>query len=96
MVNPARNLVYAVDNGSFQVSEYTYSPATGALTALSPAAASTGASPLSGGITSDGNWVFVPNNGGSSLSAYGVGTAGQLTVGTTVTLLGQPSVALVR
>jgi len=96
IVNPARDLVYAVDNGSFQVSEYQYSSATGVLSALSPATISTGASPLQGGITSNGNWVFVPNNGGSSLSAYGVGSAGQLTVGSAITLLGQPSAVLIR
>ena len=96
MVNPARDLVYAVDNGSFQVSEYHYSSATGALTPLSPATVSTGGSPLPGAITSDGNWAFVPNNGGSSVSAYGVGTAGQLNVGTAIKLLGQPSAVLIR
>lgn len=96
LVNPARNLVYAVDNGSFQVSEYRYSSATGALTALSPATASTGASPLPGGITSDGNWVFIPNNGGSSVSAFSIGPAGQLGVSTAITLLGQPSAVLIR
>jgi len=96
LISPARDLVYAVDNGSFQVSEYKYGSATGALTALSPATVSTGASPLSGGITSDGNWVFIPNNGGSSLSAYGIGTAGQFNVGTAITLLGQPSAVLIR
>jgi len=96
MVNPARDLVYAVDNGSFQVSEYSYSSATGALTALSPATASTGASPLQGGMTSDGKWAFVPNNGGSSVSAYSVGSAGQLNVGTAIPLVGQPSAVLIR
>jgi DNA-binding beta-propeller fold protein YncE len=102
MIDPARDFVYAVDNGSFQVSEYRYSSATGALTALSPATASTGASPLQGGITSDGNWVFIPNNGGSSLSAFSLTTAvgttptGQLAVGTAITLLGQPSAVLIR
>jgi DNA-binding beta-propeller fold protein YncE len=96
MINPARDLVYAVDGGSFQISEYRYSSATGALTALSPATASTGASPLAGGITSDGNWAFVPNNGGSSVSAYSVGTAGQLNTAPAIILLGQPSAVLVR
>ena len=101
IVDPALDFVYAVDNGSFQVSQYKYSSATGALTALSPAVASTGAGPLSGGITSDGKWVFVPNNGGSNLSAFGVVTTsgtsqGQLTPGTAIALSGQPSAVLVR
>jgi 6-phosphogluconolactonase (cycloisomerase 2 family) len=96
MVSPARDLVYAVDSGSSQVSEYKYSPATGALSGQSPASISTGASPLTGAITQDGNWVFVPNNGGSSLSGFGVSTSGALSVGTSITLAGQPSAVLIR
>jgi hypothetical protein len=96
MVSPARDLVYAVDNGSSQVSEYRYSSATGGLSVLTPSSISTGASPLTGGITSDGNWVFIPNNGGSSLSGYGVSTSGPLTVGTSISLAGQPSAVLIR
>ena len=97
MVNPGRNLVFVVDNGSFQVSEYRYSPATGSLTPLSPATASTGPGPLTGAVTSDGNWLFVPNNGASDLSVFGIGAAGQLNQGTAVPLLvGQPSVVLIR
>jgi DNA-binding beta-propeller fold protein YncE len=96
MISPVRNLVYTVDNGSFQVSEYRYDSATGGLTVLSPSSISTGASPLTGGITSDGNWVFVPNNGGSSLSGYGLSTTGPLTVGTSISLAGQPSAVLIR
>jgi 6-phosphogluconolactonase len=96
IIHPARDLVYAVDTGSSQVSEYKFSSATGALTLLSPATASTGGGPLQGGITSDGNWVFIPNNLGSGLSAYGVGTAGQLNPGTAIPLLAQPSALLIR
>ena len=96
MVSPARDLVYAVDNGSFQVSEYKYSPATGALSGQTPASISTGSSPLTGSITQDGNWVFVPNNGGSSLSGFGVSTSGALSVGTSISLAGQPSAVLIR
>jgi YVTN family beta-propeller protein len=96
MINPARDLVYAVDHGSFQVSEYQYGSATGLLNPLSPATASTGASPLTGGITSDGNWAFVPNNGGSSVSAYAIGAGGQFNTATAVPLVGQPSALLIR
>jgi 6-phosphogluconolactonase (cycloisomerase 2 family) len=102
IIDPALDFVYAVNNGSFQVSEYKYNSATGALTLLSPAAVSTGASPLSGGITSDGQWVFVPNNGGSSVSGFSLKVAtgttptGQLGVGTAVPLVGQPSAVLVQ
>ena len=102
IIDPALDFVYVVDGGSFQVSQYKYGPATGTLTALSPSTMSTGASPVSGGITGDGNWVFVPNNGGSSISGYSLKTAtgttptGLLTVGTAITLQGQPSAVLIR
>jgi len=96
MVNQARDLVYVVDHGSFQITQYQYNSASGFLNALSPATASTGASPLTGGITSDGNWIFIPNNGGSSLSVYAVGVGGQLNTGTAVPLVGQPSAVLIR
>ena len=77
MVDLAADFVYAVDRGSSQVSEYSYNPATGALTNLT-ATASTGPSPFSGGITantvntSTRNWIVVSNTGASSLSVFGV------------------------
>lgn len=102
IVDPALDFVYTVDNGSFQVSQYHYNSATGALTLSSPSAVSTGANPLSGGITSDGQWVFVPNNGGSSVSSFslvvpaGTTPTGVMTAGTPITLVGQPSAVLIR
>jgi 6-phosphogluconolactonase len=102
IIDPAVDFVYTVDNGSFQVSQYHYNSATGALTLMSPSAVSTGANPLSGGITSDGQWVFVPNNGGSSVSSFSLQVAagttptGNMVAGTAITLVGQPSAALVR
>jgi DNA-binding beta-propeller fold protein YncE len=102
IVDPVLDFVYAVNNGSFQVSQYRYSPATGLLTLLSPPTISTGSSPLTGAITSDGHRVFVPNSGGSSVFAYTLNPStqttptGQLAVGTGINLLGQPSAVLIR
>jgi len=98
MIHPTLNFVYTVDSKSNQISEFKYSPATGALSALSPAAISTSSNPLAGGITSDGQWAFVPNNGGSTISAFSVGTAGKLNPASTpsITVSGQPSVVVVR
>jgi 6-phosphogluconolactonase (cycloisomerase 2 family) len=98
MIHPAFNFVYAVDSKSNQVSEYSYSPATGALTALSPAAASAGSNPLAGGITSNSIWAYVTNNGGSNLSVFSVGPAGILSPATTasIALSGQPSAIIIR
>ena len=102
IVDPALDFVYTVDNGSFQVSQYHYNSATGALTPLSPTSVSTGASPLAGGITADGQWVFVPNNGGSSVSGFSLKVAagttptGNMVAASTITLVGQPSAVLIR
>jgi len=97
MVHPTLNFVYAVDSKSNQISQYKYSPATGALTALSPAA-STGIAPFSAGITSAGNWAYATNNGGSNLSAFSVGTGGKLGPAATssIALSGQPSAIVVE
>ncbi len=98
VVDPVADFVYAVDEKSNQISQYKYSPATGALTALSPAAASTGSNPTSAGVTHDGNWVFVANNGGSNLSVFQIGGAGKLNLPATpsIALSNQPSVVLVK
>jgi len=98
IVDPVADFVYALDRSSFQVSQYGFSPATGALSLLSPSSVSTGASPLSGAITLEGNWFFVANNAASSLSAYSVSSTGRLNAATTssVVLTGQPSAVLIR
>jgi 6-phosphogluconolactonase (cycloisomerase 2 family) len=101
MIHPTANFVYVVDRGSNQVSEYTYSPATGALTSMG-ATGSTAAQPFSGGITantSNTNWVYVTNNNASSLSAFStVGAAGKLVplASGAIAMAGQPSAILVR
>ncbi len=102
VVDPALDFVYLVNSGSFQVSEYKYSSATGFLAPLSPPIISTGASPLTSGITADGHWVYIPNSGGSSVSGFNLNPTtqttptGQLMTGPSVALVGQPSAVLVR
>ena len=98
IVDPAFDWVYVVEKNSNQVSQFSFAPATGALAALSPAAISVGSGPVSGGVTSDGNWVFVANGLASNLSALGVGGTGKLSPATTSTVLiaSQPSAVLVR
>ena len=97
-VQPVLNFVYAVNSKGNNVTQYRYSSATGALTTLSPAAVNAGANPVGGGVTSDGTYVVVSNNNGSSMSIYSVGPGGQLAPGptATVTLAGQPAAILVR
>jgi 6-phosphogluconolactonase (cycloisomerase 2 family) len=98
LVNPAFDWVYVIEQSSFQISQYSFAPATGALSPLSPATISTGSGPVGGGITRDGNWAFIANSGASNLSALGVGTTGKLGPAntSTVILANQPSAILVR
>jgi 6-phosphogluconolactonase len=101
--DPTSDYVYAVNRGSSQVSEYQYSPATGALTSL--ASGSAGASAFAGAITqnvsnttSTFNWVAVTNNGASSVSVFRVAITGKL-LGLSsgpYQLQGQPSAILLR
>jgi 6-phosphogluconolactonase (cycloisomerase 2 family) len=97
-VNPLLGFVYAVNSKGNNVSQYRYSSATGALTTLTPAAVNAGTNPFGGGITSDGTYVFISNNNGSSMSVFNVGPGGKLAPGSTasVTLAGQPAAILVR
>lgn len=97
-VHPLLGFVYAVNSKGNNVSQYRYSSATGALTTLTPAAVNAGSNPFGGGITSDGTYVFISNNNGSSMSVFNVGPGGKLAPGSTasVTLAGQPSAILVR
>jgi 6-phosphogluconolactonase (cycloisomerase 2 family) len=107
IVDSQLNFVYVVNKQSNQISQYAYSPATGLLTALAPATISTGISPVSGGITSDGNFVIIPDSGASDLAVFkvdsttsssGSAPTGRLARATTssITLSSQPSSAVVR
>ncbi|MBV9181900.1 MAG: beta-propeller fold lactonase family protein [Acidobacteria bacterium] len=102
IVDPAADFVYAVDVKSNQLSQFKYSPATGGLSALSPATVSTSinnANPVSGGITHDGNFLIVPNNGGSNLFVLKVTLPGGTlapAVTESVPLAGQPSAVIAR
>jgi len=107
VVSPQLNFVYVVDTQSNEISQFKYSPATGLLTALLPATISTGNSPVSGGITTDGSIVVVPDSGGSELAVFkvsnttsssGAAPTGLLTRASTpsITLAGQPTAVIVR
>lgn len=106
-VSTQLDFVYVVDKLSNEISQFKYSPSTGALTPLSPATISTGSSPMSGGITSDSKMVLVPDNGGSEIAAFTVNsqtsTSGQAPSGRlarasnpSITLSAQPSAVIVR
>jgi len=103
LVDRTSNYVYAVDQGSSQISAYQYSPATGVLTSLSTA--SGGPSVFSGGITENiannattFNWVVLTNTGGPSLSVFQVAVTGKLIALSSgqFAVQGQPSAILLR
>ena len=104
--DPSFNFVYVLDKGSFQISEYSLNPGSGVLSPLSPPAVSTGTSPTSfviiSGTTGSGvgtvvtnptDFVFVANNGASTLSVFTLSTAtGVLApLGQAVTTNGNPT-----
>jgi 6-phosphogluconolactonase len=93
------NYVYVLNYNSSSVSQYRYSPGTGALTPLSPISISTGLNPTSFVVISGAtgtnigsstlnptDYVFVANTGAATLSAFTLNTAtGALNV------IGQPT-----
>jgi len=101
--DPSFNFLYVLDRQSSQISEYSYAPGSGVLAALSSPEVSTGLNPfsfviISGAIGSNiGNtltnptdFVFVANNGASTVSEFSLNTtSGILTpVGTATTING--------
>jgi 6-phosphogluconolactonase (cycloisomerase 2 family) len=106
IIDPLLNFVYVVDTQSNEISQFRYSPATGILTAVTPATASTGTAPGPGGITSDGAFVMVPDSGGSQIDIFRVnnaGSSGSAPTGrlsrpatSSITLGAQPTAAIVR
>jgi len=98
--------LYVLDKGSNQISQYSYGTGTGVLSVLSPGAVATGQTPVSFVIiagasgTSAGNtttnpadYIFVANNGASTLSGFTLNTTtGQLTtLGLALTVSENPS-----
>jgi 6-phosphogluconolactonase (cycloisomerase 2 family) len=78
---PSGEFLYVADKQANQISSYTISPATGALTPTAPATISTGLTPVAIGIPSTGDFVYVTNIGSASISAYSIvkDTSGKLT-----------------
>jgi 6-phosphogluconolactonase (cycloisomerase 2 family) len=66
-VDPYGNYVYVLGTHSNTISPLKISPASGALTGLSPATVATGVGPRSIAIRGDDNWMFVTNLGSISL-----------------------------
>ncbi len=103
------NFLFVLDKNSNQVSQFRLSTGTGSLTALTPATASTGTTPVSFAVrsgtttiaTTGGTveYLYVANNGGTSVSIYSFdSTLGALTVlGMPVsTISGNPSAVVAR
>ena len=105
-VDPYFDFLYVLNNGSSQISEYSFSPGTGILTPLSTPSASTGLSPLSfviiagatgsnagHPITEPNDFIYVANSGASTLAAFTLNTTtGILTpLGPGTDIAGNPS-----
>lgn len=85
--DPAFNFLYVLDKQSSQISEYSYAPGSGVLSALSTPSVQTGLTPfslvvISGAtgtnvgttLTNPTDFVFVANNGASTVSAFTLNT----------------------
>jgi 6-phosphogluconolactonase (cycloisomerase 2 family) len=100
---PGGEFLYVVDKGSNQVSSYTISAGTGALTATSPATISTGLTPVAIGLPSGGGLVYVANFGAASVSNYrivkdanGTPTGALQLVAGPVSCAGQPAAVALK
>jgi 6-phosphogluconolactonase len=109
--DPAFTYAYVVDKQSNQISQYSYGTGSGVLSPLSPAAISTGTTPVSIAVrsgttgTNIGNtttnptdFVFVANNGASTISTFTLNTTtGVLNVsGMPFTTFDNPSAVAAR
>ena len=95
--HPLLDLLYVLDRQSNQISAYSVSTATGALTSLNPGGtASTGSNPTSFSIEPQGQFLYVANNGSANISGYrighvsAIGTLIPLTNVTAITTGGEP------
>jgi 6-phosphogluconolactonase len=101
--DPSFNFLYVLDKQSSDVSEYSYSPGSGVLSALSTPSVSTGLTPFSfviisgttgtnvgNTLTNPTDFVYVANNGASTVSAFTLNTtSGVLTpLGTATAVTG--------
>jgi 6-phosphogluconolactonase (cycloisomerase 2 family) len=101
--DPSFDFLYVVDKQSSEISEYSFAPGSGVLTALSTPSISTGQTPVSlvviagttgtnlgNTLTNPTDFVFVSNNGASTVSAFSLSTtSGVLTpLGQATTIAG--------
>jgi len=106
-MDPNAAFLYVADKQANQISQYSWSSGTGALTPLATAAVSAGGSPVSlairsgsaaTGTTAGTDYLYVANLNGSTMSAYTLNTTtGALNVlGSAITTPSQPSSITVR
>ena len=101
--DPSFNFLYVLDKQSSEISEFSFAPGSGVLTALSSPSISTGLTPFSlviiagttgsnvgNTLTNPTDFVFVSNNGASTVSEFSLNTtSGVLTsVGQATTVSG--------
>lgn len=97
--DPSFNFLYVLDKQSSEISEYSYASGSGVLSALSSPTISTGLTPFSfviiagatgsslgNTLTNPTDFVFVSNNGASTVSAFSLNTTTGI-----LTPVGQPT-----
>lgn len=104
--DPSFNFLYVLDKGSNQISAFAFGSGTGVLTALAAPTVSTGTTPVSfvivsgatgsnqgNTVTNPTDYVYVANNGSSTLSVFTLNTSsGILTpLGQSITTATNPS-----
>ncbi len=72
VVDPFGNNLYVVGTLSNTLSLFKISPASGGITAMTPAVVATGNRPTSIAIRADDNWMFVSNFNSGSVSQYAI------------------------
>jgi 6-phosphogluconolactonase (cycloisomerase 2 family) len=77
-VDPAGKFAYVANYGSNDVSMYTISATTGALTSIGTIAAES--NPSSVAVHPSGKFAYVTNANSNSVSMYSIGSTGTLTL----------------
>ena len=70
VVSPDGSSVYATNEVTNDVSQYSRDMQTGDLTALAPTAVASGTNPEGIAVSADGHSVYVANSGSGSVSQY--------------------------
>ncbi len=77
-IDPARRFLYAVGEGTSQITSFSIEPATGKLTSLANSVSSGGNGPAHVSVDRDGRFVFAANYGGGTFAVLPRASDGRL------------------